>query len=58
MSKKVTITIDMGDAAFDDTPDMAAEYVLEQVKGMMIGTKSPGKLYDYNGNHVGNVETK
>ena len=55
MSQKFTITIETGDAAFDETPDFAVEHVLDQVKQMMIGTRSPGKLYDYNGNNVGKV---
>lgn len=58
MSQEFTIIIETGNAAFDEAPDHAVEDVLAQVKDMVIGRKNCGKLYDFNGNHVGSVTFK
>ena len=55
MERNFTINIFTGDAAFEENPDHATEEVLAQVKSMIIGVKPLGKLYDYNGNCVGEV---
>ena len=55
MEQKFTINIFTGDAAFDENPDHAIEEILAQVKSMIVGPKPCGKLYDYNGNCVGEV---
>lgn len=51
---KITVVFDTGNAAFDDEPDYAVDQVLEQVKNAIMNNEQK-KLYDYNGNAIGNV---
>ena len=58
MERHFVIEIETGNSCFEELPDESVKNVLAQVKSMIIGTKSLGKLYDINGNCVGKVEYK
>lgn len=52
--KHVSLTVDMGNAAFDDAPMTALARILRDVADRIeAGTEFAGNLQDINGNTVG-----
>lgn len=53
----VTITIETDNAAFEDDPGAEVARILAEYARRLDGESLRScKLYDYNGNHVGDVE--
>ena len=52
---KISIEFDTGDAAFDDRGDEELEFVMSNAT-RRISDNNPGKLYDSNGNSIGEVK--
>ena len=56
MAELWTITIETGNAAFDDSPATEVARILRDLAAVFARQGIPGeKLYDYNGNPVGTV---
>jgi hypothetical protein len=55
----VTITIRTGNSAFDDNPYYELVRILRQLALDLerYGPDAPIKLFDFNGNHVGEITT-
>jgi len=53
---KVTITIETGNAAFQDDPSVLKKILQEATYRICNDTaQERPKLFDYNGNHVGTI---
>ena len=54
--EEITITIRTGNAAFSDFPEHEIGRILRKLADRLErGSEPPGKLMDFNGNHVGEV---
>jgi len=55
---KLTITIDMDGAAFEDGQDKELEKIFKDVRYALPFEEKGAKLFDSNGNHCGAWELK
>jgi len=55
---KLTITIDTGNAAFDDMPEQECARILRDVATALERGTRGAPLHDFNGNRVGRFDLK